>query len=98
MKLYRASGDPINKTAYVEKVNQAMDELELEMGKPNPENVVEFQKELAKKHKEFEGEFPNVRKVKYPRTAKEMKDLCKKYGSVAFCLEGNYLVAYILDK
>jgi len=101
MKLYRASGhpiDPAHRDAATQELNKAMDAIESELGKCTSENAKDYQKKLEKVSNEFPRKYPNEVKINYPRTKREIKALCEKYGSVAFCVEDASLVAYILDK
>ena len=100
MKLYRASGEPIDprhQKLQLQGLNAAMDKLEEELGKCNAENAELFQKALASVHEDLAKQYPPVVNIKYPRTKRDIKTLCNKFGSIAFCLEDEELVAYILD-
>jgi hypothetical protein len=100
MKMYRSSGapiDPRHKKRQTDGMNAAMDKLEKELGKCTQENAEVFQKALEIIHEDLSVDFPNVVNIKYPRTKAGIKVLCDKFGSVAFCIEKDELVAYILD-
>ena len=100
MKLYRSSGAPINpehKELYFNLLNSEMDDLEKELGKCNTDNAEEFQKRMEMIHRELTKRFPNVSNINHPRTIGRMKELTGKYGTVAFCIEDDELVCYIMD-
>ena len=100
IKMYRASGKPIDPTdmeLYLKDLNEEMDKLEEKYGKPNVDNAVFFQNKMADVDKKLYKTYPRVTSIPFPTTEEEMEELCKEYGSVAFCMEDDSLVLYILD-
>lgn len=100
MKLYRSSGAPIkseHKEAYFIDLNKAMDALEEELGKCDADNASEFQDRMEKVHRELTKRYPNVANITFPRTVGRMKEFTSQYGAVAFCVEDEKLIAYIMD-
>ena len=98
--MYRASGSPIkaeHNKAYFEKLNEEMDKVEQTMGKCNADNAEQFQEIMEVIHRDLTKSYPNSKRIQCPTTPKELKDLCELYGSVAFCMEDDKLVLYILD-
>lgn len=93
--LYRASGHPVDsKEDYLKELNKRFDELEAQ--KTPMEEVT---KELDKFHEEYTTEHPIKIKVKLPKTERDFKNFVKKHGpALAFCIENDRLVAYILDQ
>lgn len=100
MKLFRQSGMPVDKLdheEYSKAINDVMDKTEAAFGKCTPENAIEFAAKLEMYHRELTRRYPIYKNVSYPNTIKEMTTLLKHYGSaVAFCLEDDKLVAYIM--
>lgn len=97
MKLFRASGNPINKEAYLKEMNKEMDKLEIKHGKACKENIQVFQKGMAKIDKKLAKKFPLSVNVKFPETPEEMREFTRPFGAVAFCEEGGELIGYIMD-
>jgi hypothetical protein len=98
--LYRASGSPIkaeHNELYFKRLNEEMDKLEDTMGKCNADNAKQFQEVMEVIHRDLTKSYPNKKRIQCPTSPKELKDLCKEYGSVAFCMEDDKLVLYILD-
>jgi hypothetical protein len=100
MKLYRSSGAPIkpeHKELYFKDLNKAMDALEEELGKCNADNASEFQKRMELIHRNLTKSYPNMGNIVYPRTIGRMRELIETYGTLAFCVEDDKLVCYIMD-
>ena len=97
MKMYRASGKPVrnqDNEKYLSDLNLFMDALEIELGKCNPDNAKEFEKRLEEYHDTLLKLYPTCIEIEdKPNLIK----LVKEYESVAFCLEDDKLVAYVLD-
>ena len=98
--LYRASGHPIdNPEQYLEELNKEFDKLEAD--KERLSKDVDYglfiQDHLTKWHNEYEKDHPTSVKVKLTGL-NSINKLCEKYGAVAFCIEDNKPVCYILDK
>lgn len=101
MKLYRASGAPIDEQhikLQKEAFNKVMTDLEETEGKCTQENAEIFNKALNKVEEDLAVIYPNCVPLKYPHNKKKLYALCSLYGSIAFCIEDEELVAYILDK
>lgn len=100
MRLYRQSGMPVDKIdhkEYSKAINEVMDQVEAIYGKCNKDNAVEFAAKLETYHRELTKKYPIYRNISFPSSMKEMTTLLKEYGSaVAFCLEDDKLVAYIM--
>ena len=100
MKMYRASGKPVlpaHEKLYTAEMNRIFDETEEEIGKFTQDNAKEFGEKLEAKTKEVLAIYPNCIDVVYPNTQIKLKELLKKYNSVAFCMENDNIVAYVLD-
>lgn len=100
MKLFRASGDPINPEHVVEQkkiLNQVMDKLEAEHGRCTQENSKIFTEALEATHRAFIEVHPISVPFTYPRSQKELASICKKFGAIAFCIEDGKMVGYIMD-
>ena len=98
--MYRASGTPINpdhQIAYLQELNKEMDKLENTIGKCSLANAEVFQGSLEIVHRQLTEQYPNKVQVPFPTNHKQMIELCNTYGSVAFAVEENKLVLYILD-
>ncbi len=99
--LYRSSGSPINledKKLYFEELNLKTDEIEKTLGKCNADNVNEFAKILEQVHRDLSKSYPNKKRIQCPDSPKALESLCKEYeGAIAFCMEEDKLVAYIMD-
>lgn len=100
MKMYRSSGAPVlsqDKVDYYEALNREMDALEAKMGKCTSKNAKAFSKALSKIHRVLTKQYPIMLQVKYPDDRKDMQELCAAHGALAFCVEDEALVCYIMD-
>ncbi len=100
IKMYRASGFPVankHNELYIRDINDEMDRLEKEHGKITSKNTDIFQEKLEELDKKLLKKYPRMVHRHYPDTLEAMTELCKEYGSVAFCIEDDELVSYILD-
>ena len=100
INLYRASGSPIkseDKELYFKELNLQMDKLEETVGKCTKDNAEEYQKHMVEIHEMITDKYPNKGKIEYPTNPKALSKLCTQYGSLAFCMEDDELVAYIMD-
>jgi hypothetical protein len=96
--LYRASGHSVdNRDGYLKELNKEMDKLEETLGKPNIDNAQSFSAKMANVDHKLQEKYPRKKIIEFPNGAAEIHQLCKKYGSVAFCIEDNKMVMYILD-
>tara|TARA_R110002126_G_scaffold202350_1_gene349807 strand:+ start:208 stop:507 length:300 start_codon:yes stop_codon:yes gene_type:complete len=98
--MYRASGSPINSEdskLYHEELNAKMDEIEKTMGKCTAKNASSYQEMMEQIHRKLSSSYPNKKRIQCPESPKELETLCKDYGSVAFCVEDEKLVLYIMD-
>ena len=102
IKLYSAMGQPVHpdhKTAFKKEMNDAMDALEAEHGKPNRDNVTLFSDKLEPLHTELMVKYPISIEENLPTTKKAFKALCTKYDTaIAFCMEDGELVGYVMDE
>jgi hypothetical protein len=101
MKVFRSSGRTIN-PAHIDELNESIkknyDKIEKKLGKATPKNVKQYQKALEKAHKDDAQKYPISIDIDCPTKESELKELCVKYGSVAFCIEDDELALYILDQ
>ena len=98
--LYRASGSPIDpehKELYFKALSDEMDTLEKTIGKCTTENAEKFQEAMEHIHRNLSKLYPNKIMVTYPKSHKDQIELCEKYGALAYCMEDNKLVAYVMD-
>lgn len=100
IKLYRASGQPIkpgHQKLYYEELNAKMDELEATLGKCTSDNAESYQEYMIEIHNMITEKYPNKGTIEYPTDPIAASKLCSKYGSIAFCIEDDEVVAYIMD-
>ena len=77
--------------------NEYFDALEAEHGKFNDTNGSVYTEALDKLHTTLNLKYPPYINHKLPTSIGAMTKLVKEFGTVAFTIENDVLVAYVMD-
>ena len=102
ISLYRSSGNPIDpkhKELYLKAELDSVSNITKTLGKYNKDNADVFEEMLLQNTLKLQAKYPNKKRIEYPDGPKAIESLCKEYeGTIAFCLEGKKLIAYLMDQ